>query len=863
MADCTSLLDEELSSFVFNYLTENTGSQFGEKEACTDRLDADFPEIDFFRLDSSDFDSANCLSELQWCNDQSAASSASSQFSVGDSELFETEEENAALLAALTDSLDGMVVDEVGGLSVFPSLGEVAEGQEEEEEEEDPNLEESHPFPAPPSPETEDLSLLKKLLLSPANVPVNYETHKQGSIHRHSNGIHKSKSQRPSVKCLNGLDRKPRGFLPPSRKCSELHRHLTCAPETEDSEEESGSEEDSSSEAEAPTPPAPPQYSSPEELRSVVDLIRYMHTYCLPVRKHPSVDRRERECPGSVRRARPDCPLPSVKAAPQTDSCERTRGMFVRKREVKGHSLLRELLESASCYDVSKPYRIRSPPYIASCSPKGTLPWPPVTKEQDRKVKPEPVNAVPRATEKETTPDCTPEPAASAPGRKVEGASFSVRRSRRLASCPGRFAKKPRGGGAWRVKAEPMPGVGEGKEAGSTKPRPAERPGQSTCCKKELEKSAAINSSAAQNEKRARLTLPLAPKPQGDNKPFEQTLRVELCGTAGLTPPTTPPHKPLEEDLFKPEVKGESPPKGSCLPAGGGGRPASRKTPEQTELYAQLRKEGKEGEVASQGGRRTVQRTFGDHDYCLQSAPGERHKKSSPPVCQEEEEHAVSARLRRHFGPPRDERLFSKVPEYLRWPDSEGEGSPRSRSRSPLALAPHNSRESPERSSRPPTPGRPASCTPCCRSRSPSGSQSFSCENSETCHKEKQRNKSSDDCRVLCIHHLPNRVTQPMLRRRFESFGELEDCRIVMKNNERCGIITYKQTGSTPPGWTNEQAPRKRREPAPQITSGGLRRFCRKPYIDLDDGGLGPVKSKYDAVDFDTLLKEAQKSLHR
>ncbi|MGH0140993.1 UNVERIFIED_CONTAM: hypothetical protein FKN15_072418 [Acipenser sinensis] len=102
-----------------------------------------------------------------------------------------------------------------------------------------------------------------------------------------------------------------------------------------------------------------------------------------------------------------------------------------------------------------------------------------------------------------------------------------------------------------------------------------------------------------------------------------------------------------------------------------------------------------------------------------------------------------------------------------------------------------------------------------------------------------------------------------MLRRRFESFGELEDCRIVMKNNERCGLITYKQTGSTPPGWTNEQAPRKRRELAPQITIGGLRRFCRKPYIDLDDGGLGPVKSKYDAVDFDTLLKEAQNCLHR
>lgn len=31
----------------------------------------------------------------------------------------------------------------------------------------------------------------------------------------------------------------------------------------------------------------------------------------------------------------------------------------------------------------------------------------------------------------------------------------------------------------------------------------------------------------------------------------------------------------------------------------------------------------------------------------------------------------------------------------------------------------------------------------------------------------------------------------------------------------------------------------------------------------VDEAGPGPVKSKYDALDFDTLLKEAQKSMHR
>lgn len=56
---------------------------------CSDRLDTDFPDIDLSQLDTSDFDSVNCLSELQWCNDQPAdASPASIHYSPAD-ELFE------------------------------------------------------------------------------------------------------------------------------------------------------------------------------------------------------------------------------------------------------------------------------------------------------------------------------------------------------------------------------------------------------------------------------------------------------------------------------------------------------------------------------------------------------------------------------------------------------------------------------------------------------------------------------------------------------------------------------------------------------------------------------------------------------
>uniref|UniRef100_A0AAV2MLX6 Uncharacterized protein n=1 Tax=Knipowitschia caucasica TaxID=637954 RepID=A0AAV2MLX6_KNICA len=51
---------------------------YGEEEVCSDRLDSDFPDIDLSQLDPSDFDSVNCLSELQWCSDQQAHASPAS-----------------------------------------------------------------------------------------------------------------------------------------------------------------------------------------------------------------------------------------------------------------------------------------------------------------------------------------------------------------------------------------------------------------------------------------------------------------------------------------------------------------------------------------------------------------------------------------------------------------------------------------------------------------------------------------------------------------------------------------------------------------------------------------------------------------
>lgn len=67
-----------LTPFLFSPQYEVSGEE---------HLYSDFPEIDLSQLDASDFDSAGCFGELQWCGEHSETDS--SQYSTDDSELFQ------------------------------------------------------------------------------------------------------------------------------------------------------------------------------------------------------------------------------------------------------------------------------------------------------------------------------------------------------------------------------------------------------------------------------------------------------------------------------------------------------------------------------------------------------------------------------------------------------------------------------------------------------------------------------------------------------------------------------------------------------------------------------------------------------
>lgn len=139
----------------------------------------------------------------------------------------------------------------------------------------------------------------------------------------------------------------------------------------------------------------------------------------------------------------------------------------------------------------------------------------------------------------------------------------------------------------------------------------------------------------------------LSPPPPHPNQPLSSP------PSAGLTPPTTPPHKASQENPFKASLKtklsscsssalackrarlSELGP-GALAPAPGasGGGP-TRKGPEQTELYAQLSKASTalpysvtqhtvggclEEHRSTCNNKRAASRGYSDHDYCQASA---------------------------------------------------------------------------------------------------------------------------------------------------------------------------------------------------------------------------------------------------
>uniref|UniRef100_A0A8C5T2U9 PPARG coactivator 1 alpha n=1 Tax=Malurus cyaneus samueli TaxID=2593467 RepID=A0A8C5T2U9_9PASS len=203
----------------------------------------DLPELDLSELDVNDLDADSFLGGLKWYSDQSEI--ISNQYSNEPANIFEKidEESEANLLAVLTETLDSIPVDEDG----LPSFDALTDGDVTNENAASPS-----PMPdgAPPTQEAEEPSLLKKLLLAPANTQLNYNECSGLSTQNHANTNHRIRTSPVVVKTENSWSNKAKSVCqqqkPQRRPCSELLKYLTTnddPPQTKPAENRNSSKE--------------------------------------------------------------------------------------------------------------------------------------------------------------------------------------------------------------------------------------------------------------------------------------------------------------------------------------------------------------------------------------------------------------------------------------------------------------------------------------------------------------------------------------------------------------------------------------------------------------------------------------------
>ncbi|KAL3046490.1 hypothetical protein OYC64_004478 [Pagothenia borchgrevinki] len=714
----------------------------------------DLPELDLSELDVSDLDADSFLGGLKWYSDQSEI--ISTQYGNDASNLFEIDEENEAnLLAVLTETLDSIPVDEDG----LPSFEALADGDVTNASDRSCP---SSPDGSPRTPEPEEPSLLKKLLLAPANSQLSYNQYTGGKAQNHAaSSNHRIRPPPAVVKTESPWNGKARGGSsqqnrPVRRPCTELLKYLTATDDillhTKASDAKStwggagsrekgglglGASSSSSSPSSSSTSsfsslssvsstsssttskkksavPSPQQQQQqppqrgesraagrcsvpgvgagkwqrcshddgvkesegasipvssaccqehaeegrpPGDVGRLARFIRYMHSYSLPPREASHSCEHCREAAGATQaRGRRNSSVAGHRHITVT----------IKKRDEKpGHPLLSQLLTS----------KHRPAQYKVHIPPPQITPLPSI---QSRSAGRTPVQAPSKVQEEEE------ELGGAADSRKREVSQLEEPDSGSQVGPP------PLGLESWVY--QPDSGLDFGLELGwlnqgpygedvdhdddddvddddvmgSTATIPNNRiavPALPCLSHGQVPPHRQALSEHPDDQglpllaKPTTLPLPLTPESPNDhkgspfeNKTIERTLSVEIAGTPGLTPPTTPPHKASQENPFKASLKtklsscsssalackrarlSELGP-GALAPAPGAssGGP-SRKGPEQSELYAQLSKASTAppysvaqhtlggGPEERRSIKRAAPRSYSDHDYCQASA---------------------------------------------------------------------------------------------------------------------------------------------------------------------------------------------------------------------------------------------------
>ncbi|XP_072292778.1 uncharacterized protein pprc1 isoform X2 [Eucyclogobius newberryi] len=160
------------------------------------------------------------------------------------------------------------------------------------------------------------------------------------------------------------------------------------------------------------------------------------------------------------------------------------------------------------------------------------------------------------------------------------------------------------------------------------------------------------------------------------------------------------------------------------------------------------------------------------------------------------------------------------------------------------------------------------------RSRSPQWSGKRHCYRDSYCANvrmnpelKRLKEKAIEERRVVYVGRIRGTMTQKELKERFSYFGEIEECTLHFRDHgDNYGFVTYYNTNNAFMAIEKGSKLRKPDEMPFDLCFGGRRQFCQTSYADLDSNKEYeslPSRNKYNALDFDTLLKQAQQNLKR
>ncbi|XP_026647933.2 peroxisome proliferator-activated receptor gamma coactivator 1-alpha isoform X1 [Zonotrichia leucophrys gambelii] len=808
MAGCGLSEDACFSSFFYNYTSswETSYNQCAALVGEDQPLCPDLPELDLSELDVNDLDADSFLGGLKWYSDQSEI--ISNQYSNEPANIFEKldEESEANLLAVLTETLDSIPVDEDG----LPSFDALTDGDVTNENAASPS-----PVPdgAPPTQEAEEPSLLKKLLLAPANTQLNYNECSGLSTQNHANTNHRIRTSPVVVKTENSWSNKAKSICqqqkPQRRPCSELLKYLT----TNDDPPQ--------------TKPAENRNSSKEKCTS---------------KRKPHLQSQTNHL-----QAKPtSLSLPLTPESPN---------------DPKGSPFENKTIEQTLSVELSG---------TAGLTPPTT---PPHKANQDN----------PFRTSPKLKSSC----------KTVVPPSKKPRCSESSGSPGNNPTKKGPDQSELYTQFNKTTVLSSGHEERKTK-RPSLRLfGDHDYCQ-------SVNS---KSEIHIKISQELQDSRQPEFKDSSPGWQCQICSS-------------LEQDQYFKKETLQTNKQGS--------HGNNRKQLQDQEIRAELNKHFGHPSQAVFDEEADKSRELRDSDYSneqfsklpmfinsglamdglFDDSEDESDKLCYPwdgtqayslfdvsPSCS-----SFNSPCRDSVSPPKS--LFSQRSQRTRsrsrsFPQRRScSRSPysRSRSRSPCSRSSSRSccycesshcRHRAHRSS--PLGGRSRSRSPCSRrprydsyeeyqherlKREEYRKEYEKRESERAKQRERQRQKAIEERRVIYLGKIRPDTTRTELRDRFEVFGEIEECTVNLQDDgDSYGFITYRYTCDAFAALENGYTLRRSNEPDFELYFCGRKQLCKSNYADLDsnsdDFDPASTKSKYDSMDFDSLLKEAQRSLRR